>query len=84
MMMGGVLILLLLLLPLVLVGLVIVAGLGLLGQAPDIADWLRMRTPNSLPEPGSGMATRHCTECGQPLQRGWAHCPGCGVEVHWV
>ena len=81
MMMGG--LLLCLLLPLILVGLVIAAALGLLGQMPDLLERYHL-LPDNSPVQKDDPWVRHCTQCGQRLQRGWAHCPGCGVEVHWV
>jgi hypothetical protein len=85
MMFMGVGLVLVVLLFVLLVGVVIVAVIvGIAGLDGDFFE--RLRAPGRSAPEGSDApaAARHCNECGHPLQRGWAHCPGCGVEVHWV
>lgn len=74
MMFMGVGFIVLLLLFLVLIGLA-VTGLGI-GLARSRA----FGSPSAEP----GGSVRSCSECGYSLQRGWAHCPNCGTEIHWV
>lgn len=80
-MMIGSLLLFLLIFPLLLLALITVIVLVLKGQAPDILQ--QLRGPSASVEKAN-TTTRHCTDCGKLLQRGWAFCPGCSVEVHWV
>lgn len=81
MLMGGGLIFLLLVGALLLVGLM--GGATLLG-AGGSNPLERLRSPEPPVVGGDDpSAVRYCSQCRQPLQRGWAYCPGCGATLHW-
>jgi hypothetical protein len=65
--------------PLLLVGLV-VWGISLLTRRPGpyMAPAIPA-APATIAQAAAGQAA--CSNCGQPLQPGWRHCPNCGTPV---
>jgi zinc-ribbon domain len=61
--------------PLLLVGL-IVFGISLLTRRPA-----PLASLPAGPVPPAPVSQAVCSQCGQPLQPGWRHCPNCGKAV---
>ena len=65
--------------PLLLIGLIVI-GISLLTRrpAPLIVPMASAPLPPAPPAPVNPAL---CSQCGQPLQSGWRHCPNCGKPV---
>jgi hypothetical protein len=59
--------------PLLFVGLIVWGIIALTRQRPT--------APPSAPLPPAPVSQAACSQCGQPLQPGWRHCPNCGKAV---
>jgi hypothetical protein len=65
--------------PLLLVGLFVWVLVSLTRRQTPLASVPPMAAQSPLPPAPASLAV--CSECGQPLQPGWRHCPSCGKAV---